>query len=121
MSFVKVVGSLNHHNRISRGHMSRLVGTLSLVAVAALAACSQKDSANPDSSKVAQAGTPAAASRGSFDPATHVAVIHTKDFAFEAPDTITAGLTTFHLVNDGPNLHHVQLVRLDSAKTAADL
>jgi hypothetical protein len=71
---------------------------------------------------VEQTGAPAAAaSRGSFDPATRVAVIHAKDFAFEAPDSITAGWTIFHLLNDGPSLHHVQIVRLDSSKTLADL
>src|SRR5207237_787430 len=29
--------------------------------------------------------------------------------------------TTFHLVNDGPSIHHAQIVRLDSGKTVADL
>jgi uncharacterized cupredoxin-like copper-binding protein len=103
--------------------MSRLVGTVAIAVATTLCACSQKEAAKPDTS-VAQsgaAGAPAAtASLGSFDPATHVAVVHTKDFAFDAPDSISAGWTTFHLVNDGPNLHHVQIVRLDSGKTAAD-
>jgi hypothetical protein len=102
--------------------MSRSVGTLALAVATALCACSQKEAAKPDTPKVAQAGAPvaAAASLGSFDPATHTVVVHSKDFAFDAPDSITAGWTTFHLVNDGPNLHHVQIVRLDSGKTAAD-
>jgi hypothetical protein len=39
----------------------------------------------------------------------------------DTPDSITAGWTTFHLVNDGPGLHHAQLVRLDSGKTTVDL
>jgi hypothetical protein len=47
--------------------------------------------------------------------------IHASDYAFTAPDTIVAGVTTFYLVNDGPGLHHALLVRLDSGKTAADL
>ncbi len=89
------------------------------VATIALCACSQKEAAKPDSSAVAQASKPANAS--GFDPATHTATIHAKDFSFDAPDAISAGWTTFHLINDGPNLHHVQLVRLDSGKTAADL
>ena len=104
--------------------MSRLVGTVAIAVATTLCACSQKEAAKTDTTKVAQAGAPgtpaAAASQGSFDPATHVAVVHAKDFAFDAPDSISAGWTTFHLVNDGPNLHHVQLVRLDSGKTAAD-
>lgn len=102
--------------------MSRLVATIAIAVATTLCACSSKEAAKPDTTKVAQAGAPnaAPASRGSFDPATHVAVVHAKDFAFEAPDSITAGWTTFHLVNDGPNLHHIQIVRLDSGKTAAD-
>jgi hypothetical protein len=89
-----------------------------LSAAALLAACTAKDAAKTDST-VAQAGAPAA-SRGAFDPATHTATIYAKEFAFEAPDSISAGLTTFNLVNDGAALHHVQLVRLDSGKTMAD-
>lgn len=34
------------------------------------------------------------------------------DFTFEGPTSIEAGVITFVLENDGPNLHHLQLVRL---------
>ena len=96
--------------------------TTAVATTAILAACSPKDAAKTDTTTPAQAGAPATpASMGSFDPATHVAVIHAKDFSFDAPDSVTAGWTTFHFVNDGPNLHHAQLVRLDSGKTVADL
>ena len=87
------------------------------VATVALCACSQKEAAKPDSSNVTQA---AAAAQG-FDPATHTATVHAKDFSFDAPESVPAGWTTFHLINDGPNFHHIQLVRLDSGKTAQDL
>jgi len=95
---------------------------LSVAVAAILCACSQKEAAKPDSAPVAQAGgaTPAAPSLASFDPATHVAIVHGKDFSFDAPDSITAGWTTIHFVNDGPSLHHLQIVRLDSGKTVAD-
>ncbi len=102
--------------------MRRVVSLVTVAAMSAAAACSPKDAQKADSSKATQAGAAeAAASRGTFDPATHTATIYAKDMAFEAPDSITAGVTTFHLVNEGPSLHHVQLVRLDSGKTAADL
>ena len=39
------------------------------------------------------------------------------DYAFQGPDTITAGLTSFRLINQGPSLHHLQMIRLDSGKT----
>src|SRR4051794_38797942 len=104
--------------------MPRTLTMLSITAAVALAACSPKDSAKPDSAKVVQAGaaaTAAPASRGAFDPATHTATIYAKDYAFESPDSITAGFTNFHLVNEGQTLHHVSLIRIDSGKTAADL
>lgn len=102
--------------------MNRLLAAGTMAATTLLAACTAKDAAKTDTTPPTQAGAPAKpASMASFDPATHVAVIHTKDFAFDSPDSVTAGWTTFHLVNDGPNLHHAQLVRLDSGKTVADL
>jgi hypothetical protein len=101
--------------------MHRSAPMLALAALVLVGACSAKDAGKQDSAKVAQSGATAPKSRGTFDPAAHLATIHTKDFGFEAPDTISGGMTTFRLINDGPALHHVQLVRLDSGKTVADL
>jgi uncharacterized cupredoxin-like copper-binding protein len=50
----------------------------------------------------------------------HVVVTAT-DFAFQAPDSVSAGLEMFHLVNKGPSIHHIQLVQLDSGRALADL
>ncbi|HEX3867701.1 MAG TPA: hypothetical protein VHV78_13150, partial [Gemmatimonadaceae bacterium] len=79
--------------------------TLCLAVAAALCACNSKDAAKPDTIKTAaQAGAPATGTNlGSYDPATHVATIHARDYAFQVPDSIPAGWTTFHLVNDGPS------------------
>ncbi len=38
--------------------------------------------------------------------------ITTRDFAIDAPDSLPAGLVRLSLVNQGPNLHHVQFYRL---------
>ena len=46
--------------------------------------------------------------------------ITASDFKFEAPDTISAGITTFQLVNRGPELHHMQVLRLEQGKTFGD-
>jgi uncharacterized cupredoxin-like copper-binding protein len=59
-------------------------------------------------------------------PASTVApneiTIRTRDYAFyEMFDTIVAGGTTIHLANDGPDFHHVWLVRLEEGKSIADL
>jgi len=39
-------------------------------------------------------------------------VVRAADYSFSAPDTVSAGLTTLRLVNDGREMHHVQLVRI---------
>ncbi len=44
-----------------------------------------------------------------------------RDFAFEGPDTISSGMTTLVLHNDGPTLHHLLLLRLEEGKTVEDL
>jgi len=51
----------------------------------------------------------------------NVVTVTTTDFAFQAPDTIAAGRTTFHLVNKGPEFHHVWLIKLEQGKTLKDL
>ena len=53
-------------------------------------------------------------------PAPQVVTITASDFTFEAPREVPAGLTTFKLVNQGKELHHVQLVRLGEGKTVDD-
>jgi uncharacterized cupredoxin-like copper-binding protein len=50
-----------------------------------------------------------------------VVTIHAKDFAFEAPASIGAGQTTFRLVNDGTQLHHLVILKLDKGKSLADM
>jgi len=81
-----------------------------------LVACAPKDKpaiATTDSATTATATT--------ATPAPNVVTVHAKDFAFSAPPQIPSGMTTFKLINDGPALHHVEIVRLDSGKTVADL
>lgn len=87
----------------------------SLAAVAlVLAACGPRSDAAQDAG--ADSGAAVAAT-----VAPNVVHIKTTDFAFELPDTIPAGLTTFHLMNEGPDWHHASLVRLDDGHTMADV
>lgn len=92
-----------------------------LLALCALGGCKVKeagtDSAlNGDSSKTAasSASTVAAA------PAANVVTITAKDYSFDAPAEIPAGLTTFRLVSEGKELHHANLVKLADGKTFDD-
>jgi len=86
------------------GWSSSRLSALGTVAAFALAAGCAKKEAEP----VAQTAP------------NHVFVT-ASDFAFQAPDSVPAGLAMIHLVNKGPSLHHLQLVQLDSGKTLADL
>jgi hypothetical protein len=51
----------------------------------------------------------------------NVVEVTARDYAFEAPDSIVAGRTTIHLKNEGPDFHHVWLVKLDAGKHLSDL
>lgn len=47
--------------------------------------------------------------------------IDATDHEFDAPDEVPAGVATFRLVNNGQQLHHAVLVRLDEGHTVDDL
>ncbi len=50
-----------------------------------------------------------------------VVTVTATDYAFQAPDTIPAGFTTFRLVNRSDQIHMAHLIRLDSERTIQDL
>lgn len=70
-----------------------------LVAAGVLAACSKGDKAADQ----AAAAPP---------PPPNVVHVEAADYSFTAPDTIPSGVTTFHLMNSGKELHQVVLVKL---------
>lgn len=72
---------------------------------------------------LATACTTEGAARENAAPAraANVVTVTAYDFAFDAPASIPAGLTTFKLVNRGPELHHVQLVRIEEGHTFQEL
>lgn len=50
----------------------------------------------------------------------HTVTIVATDYEFRGPDLITSGHTTIEMVNQGKELHHIQLVKLQEGKTLAD-
>jgi len=50
----------------------------------------------------------------------HLVTVHAREYAFVAPASITAGTTTFRLVNDGKEPHQISIVQLAKGKTLAD-
>ncbi len=90
-----------------------------LLAVLALGACKVKEAGTDsalsgDSSKTASAAATATA------PAANVVTITAKEYSFDAPEQIPAGLTTIRLVTEGKELHHASLIRLDDGKSFED-
>jgi uncharacterized cupredoxin-like copper-binding protein len=93
------------HSRVHRAPLAMLAGL-------ALASCSS------DKPPAAAAGAADSAPVASAAPSA-VTVVAT-DYSFDAPAELPAGLTTFHLVNRGPSIHHVQLVKFNEGKTVDD-
>ena len=65
--------------------------------------------ASSDASAQAPAAAPAAIT------------VTAKDYEFDAPDQVRPGVTTMRLVNNGTEMHHAQLVKLEEGKTMADV
>lgn len=55
------------------------------------------------------------------DAPLHEIVVTAADFSFRAPDTVPAGPTRIRLMNDGRELHHMQLARIADGHTVAEL
>ena len=92
-----------------------------LLLVALAAACSNKDKTNATADSAAAAANAATPAASAAAPGMgNVVTVTARDFAFEAPAEIQAGLTTFRMVNAGPTPHHLQIVKLQDGKTAAD-
>ncbi|MGH7696415.1 MAG: hypothetical protein ACRENH_15625 [Gemmatimonadaceae bacterium] len=78
-----------------------------LAPVFAFAACSQGEKQANDTTAAAPE-TPAMAS---------IDLVAT-DYAFQAPDTVSAGPTWVRMTNNGKELHHVIIARIDSGHTS---
>jgi len=50
-------------------------------------------------------------------PETSTLAVTTRDYEFDAQDTIAAGSTLINLTNQGPSVHHVQLWKLEDSET----
>jgi uncharacterized cupredoxin-like copper-binding protein len=87
--------------------------TLTALGLALLGGCTKAEKPAEQA-----AAAPAAAPAPAPPPTVHVVA---NDFSFQAPDTVAGGLTTFHLMNSGKELHQVVLLRLAPGQTMADL
>lgn len=88
-----------------------------LLSLAGVTACAKggDSGATTDTAAVASAAAPQMAA------APNVVNVTATNYKFDAPDQIPSGMTTIHLVDDGSEAHHVQLVKLTDGKTTTDL
>ena len=86
-------------------------------AVALFAAGCAKTEPKPaaDSAAAVATSTPTPAAT------VNTVTFNAKEFAFEGPDSVPAGLTAIKINDVGQELHHVSLVKLEQGKTFADL
>ena len=87
---------------------------LAVLAGLALASC------RSDKPPAAEAGAPDAAAAPAASATPSAVTVIATDYSFDAPAELPAGLTTFHLVNRGPSIHHIQLVKFGEGKTMDD-
>jgi hypothetical protein len=103
-----------HHIQDGNPMRSTYWTTLAAALVLGQAACTVDKAADESrGTREAYAQTPAAG--------PNLVTITTTEYAFAAPASIPAGLTTVRLVNQGKEMHHVQLVRLAEGHTVAEL
>lgn len=88
------------------------------VAVVVAASCSHDQGKSDGAGSAAAAGSESASATAPASP--NVVTVIAKEYSFEAPAQIPAGLTTIRLVDEGKELHHVQLVKLEDGKTFED-
>jgi hypothetical protein len=87
------------------------------VAAVALASCrSDKPSDDPSTSSA----TPPGGGQPDAAGGPNVVTVTASDYSFDAPAAVPAGLTAIRLVNKGPSLHHIQLMKLGEDKTLND-
>jgi hypothetical protein len=103
-------GSFHHQELVFMDVIAPYARIAAALAAVALAACAKTETPAVDTTTTAAA---AAAS-------PNMVSYNAKEFAFEGPDTISAGLAMFHLTGAGQELHHLALMKLIEGKTYAD-
>lgn len=81
----------------------------SLFATASLTACGPGGTDEPADAASEPAGV--------TSPSAHVVQVTARDYAFDSPDQIPSGWTTFRLANEGKEHHFLLLQRLPEGKT----
>jgi uncharacterized cupredoxin-like copper-binding protein len=60
------------------------------------------------------------AARAEMSVGPNVVNVVAREYQYEMPDTLPSGPTLFHFTDDGKQLHHMTIVKLEQGKTLAD-
>jgi hypothetical protein len=102
-------------------HCTPLTSRAAAIAAAiVLVGCAKSDKNANDSAATAAAPAPAASTPAASAASPNTVNFTAKEYSFDGPDSIPAGLTAFHLTDAGQELHHLALVKLEQGKTFAD-
>ena len=103
------------------GLVAACSGASSSASPATSTAPTQPASAAPSASAVASAPASAAPSAAASGAAAGALAVTGKEYAFDLPASVPAGVTAITLTNAGQEEHQAQLVKLNAGKTMADL
>lgn len=92
----------------------RPLSSVVLATAGTLAGCK---SDRPSTDTQASSATTAEAPGG----APAIVTVTANDFSFDAPGQVPAGAVTMRLVNNGKELHHAQMIRIEDGKTMDDM
>jgi plastocyanin len=91
----------------------RALSSVVLAAAGTVGCKSDRPSTDTQTSSAAAADAPSGA------PA--MVTVTANDFSFDAPGKVPAGAVTMRLVNNGKELHHAQMIRIEDGKTMEDI
>jgi hypothetical protein len=117
----------NNTNKNANTNAGAASTTVSQTTVAASGASPSAGSPVAGAAGTARAGTAAAGGLATAAAVTGTSValptvnVTEKDFSFDAPDSVQAGLTRIHVVNQGKEDHQAQLLKLNPGVTLQQL
>jgi uncharacterized cupredoxin-like copper-binding protein len=98
--------------------MTSVRNRICLLVAAGLAVACRSDKPAADHAAGGQAAPAAPASAPASPELVHVKAA---DFKFDMPASVPAGAVSFHLMNEGKEMHQAMVVRLEDGKTLKDL
>lgn len=99
-------------------HAALRAMAFSASAVVLLVGCTKSESQSTSDSATTAAAAPAPSAPGTATP--NMVMFTAREFSFDGPSEIPAGLTMFHLMDAGKEIHHLQILKLEQGKTFAD-